>query len=64
MLDDLHAKHKSKGKSKIEFATRLSADKAKWNADKGREFNNLSKSEIKQLRNILREEISKLTKNF
>jgi len=64
MLDDLEATKTSKGKAEIDFKTEESKDKAKWNTDKGRPFNNLSKSEYNQLKEIIQKKIEKILKKL
>jgi len=60
MLDDLVAEPNGQGKAKIRLRTDLSRDKAKWVSGK-RPFLNLSKSEMKQLQQLLNKKLTKLT---
>lgn len=64
MLDDLEATKTSNGNIEIGFSTELSEDKATWNTDKGRPFNNLSKSEQRQLKDMLTEKLEKILKKL
>jgi hypothetical protein len=58
MLDDLEAVRKSDNSIKIDLKTTHSKDKAEW-VSEDRPFNNLSKAEIKQLRQQLQKAINK-----
>lgn len=64
MLDDLHAKKKKDNSVEITFKSEEAKDKAKWNTDKGRPFNFLSSSEIKQVREIIQKKIQNLIKKI
>lgn len=64
MLDDLEAKHAKDNKVTIGFSSTKSEKKAGWAKDGGREFNNLSKSEQKQLEQFLDEELKKILKKI
>lgn len=61
MLDDLEAKKKSDGNIKIGFSSKKSEDKAEW-VSEDRPFNNLSKAEVKQLRQELDIKLKKVIK--
>jgi hypothetical protein len=58
MLDDLEAKKQTSTRYEITFKRKESRDKAEW-VSKDRAFNNLSKSEIKQLAKKLQDRINK-----
>lgn len=62
MLDDLGPTSSSEGHVEIGFKTEESAQKAEWVTEGGRPFNNLSKSEIKQIEQALSEEVAKRIK--
>jgi len=63
MLDDLGPVQSSQGHVEIGFKTDKSTKKAEWVTEGGRPFNNLSKSEIKQLEQALSDEIGKSLKS-
>ncbi len=62
MLDDLHAKKTKEGTVEITFKSEEAQDKATWNTDKGRAFNNLSSSEIRQVKEIIQKKLEKILK--
>ncbi len=62
MLEDLEAKKRG-NKVRIDLASKESADKAEW-VSKDRAFNNLSKSELKQLKQSLEKKIKKEAKKI
>lgn len=61
MLDDLEATEKSDGTIEIGFSNKKEEEKAGW-VSEDRPFNNLSKSEIKQLQQKLGESIKEAIK--
>lgn len=62
MLDNLSATVKETGNVEIGFQDAFAHDKATWNTEKGRPFNNLSKAEIEQLKRIIEKELVSLLK--
>ena len=64
MLDSLCAKKKSDNTVEITFSSEEAMDKATWNTDKGRPFNNLSKAEIRQLKQSLQDRLDKILKKI
>ena len=62
MLDDLGPVKSSEGNVEVGFKSELSSKKAEWVTEGGRPFNNLSKSEVKQIEQALAEEVGKRIK--
>lgn len=59
MLNDLGPVSSSQGNVEVGFSNKDSEQKAEWVTEGGRPFNNLSKSEIKQLEQGLSDEVAK-----
>ena len=64
MLDSLTAVKKSDDTVEITFSSEEAMDKATWNTDKGRPFNNLSRSEIRQLKQSIQTKLDKILKKI
>lgn len=59
MLNDMVVKSEE-GKTTIEFATKKSSDKVKWNADMGRTFFNISKAQMAAIVSGLQKKLKEL----